>query len=161
DPQSLQPFESLAPRASSTRVEPPRPRFRASAPRDDVSSIITRLGPIQVGADEVLQAGEVPAGRLTLHSPEGHERLAVGFAALDRGVVLGRSTRCAGHEALSEDGISRVHAILLRRDGTIFLADAGSKNGTWQGETELRCTRLVPKTEYRLGLNATLKWEPG
>jgi len=52
-----------------------------------------------------------------------------------------------------------VHALLLERDGTLFLADAGSTNGTWCGKREVRCTAVTPRVVYGLGQIAGVSWE--
>ena len=69
-------------------------------------------------------------------------------------------SRCAGHEVFRTDTVSRVHALLLRRDGELILADVGSTNGIWKGDTELRCTVVEPGVEYGLGMKASIAWEP-
>ena len=104
--------------------------------------------------------GETPAGALTFASPCGRGRMPVGLSALDRGIVIGRYGRCAGTRALRHDSVSRVHALLIRRDGRLFLADAGSTNGVWLGEEEIKCGQVVPGAEYHLGEHASLTWEP-
>jgi hypothetical protein len=159
DPESKDPFASLAPRKISRKPEPPRPRWGGDLHRDDSSTAVVRHGPVELGSETLCLPEEVPAGRLTILSTGGRQQLAVGFSALDCGVVLGRYDRCSGCRALSDETISRVHALLVRRDEGLFLADAGSTNGTWLGDTELTCARFTPKTAYRLGAKATVSWE--
>jgi hypothetical protein len=50
--------------------------------------------------------------------------------------------------------------VLVRRDGALFLADAGSTNGLWLGEQRVRCARLRPGVEYSLSFDASLVWDP-
>lgn len=47
-------------------------------------------------------------------------------------VVLGRASTCA--LALSDPGVSRVHARIVRRGDDLVVYDAGSKNGTYVGD---------------------------
>ncbi|HEY3448656.1 MAG TPA: FHA domain-containing protein [Myxococcales bacterium] len=158
DPDAMPAFDSLAPRRILSRLERAPVLQRARLARE--SSVTVIPGPVLVEAGTLLEPGEVAAGELLLASREGRERLAVGYSALDRGVVIGRDDRCAGGSALSHRGISRVHALLIRRDERLFLADAGSTNGTWRGEEEVKCARLQDRSEYLLGGFAALSWNP-
>lgn len=50
---------------------------------------------------------------------------------LERGLLLGRYTRCDGANCLgASDRVSRVHALLITRRGRTWLIDVGSTNGT-------------------------------
>jgi hypothetical protein len=52
-------------------------------------------------------------------------------AELERGLLLGRHTRCDGANCLgTSDRVSRVHALLMTRRGRTWLIDVGSSNGT-------------------------------
>ena len=160
DPDAMPAFGSLAAREGVPLLQVPRPIWRAQFVPEESSRMTVCPAPIAAGPVGLLEPRDVLAGFLTLASPIGHERLPVGLSALDRGVVVGRSNRCAGTRALSHDSVSRVHALLLRRDGHVFLADAGSTNGIWLGEEEIKCTRVVPHAEYHLGERASLAWAP-
>jgi len=52
------------------------------------------------------------------------------WAALADGVLLGRYPRCAMHGAIDDDGVSRVHALVVARRDRLFVVDTGSTNGT-------------------------------
>jgi hypothetical protein len=56
--------------------------------------------------------------------------VATTWPALAAGVLLGRYPRCAAHEAIDDDGVSRVHALVLARRDRLFVVDTGSTNGT-------------------------------
>ncbi|MGC4120166.1 MAG: FHA domain-containing protein [Myxococcales bacterium] len=159
DPDALPAFETLAPRKVLGRLER-APDLRLSVGKES-SSITVLPGPVPVESGGLLLPGEVAAGELRLESDEGRERLQIGLSALDRGVVLGRYERCTGGgRALTHERISRVHALLVRRDERLYLADAGSTNGTWLGEEEIKCARLEDRAEYCLGAAATFSWLP-
>lgn len=163
DPDAMPAFESLAPRRILKRLEARDSPSPSRGPVRVVSreaTVTVVAGPVQIDAGTLLEPGEVPAGELLLASREGRERLRVGLSALDRGVVVGRYDRCAGGAALSHHGISRVHALLIRRDERLFLADAGSTNGTWLGDREIKCARLEERASYELGRYASLTWTP-
>lgn len=161
DPGHRAPFESLAPRVPTEHAAPPGPRWGASSSRDTLTSVLAREGPLVAGAG-LLRRDEASVGRLVFRSGEQLQRTVVGRAALDRGVVIGRDERCAGSEVLSDDNVSRVHALLLRRDGQTFLADAGSTNGTWQGGAEIHCAHVDGGGRFELGESghSSVAWEP-
>lgn len=52
---------------------------------------------------------------------------------LDRGLLLGRSDKCldGGVRKVLSEGVSRVHALLVRERGELHLYDAASTNGTF------------------------------
>ena len=156
NPEAFAPFDTLARRKLSPRIEQPRSLWR-QLDSSEATHDTVRAAPAMLGAD--LLAGEQPAGRLTVVSPVAREKILVGAIALDRGVILGRNERCAGCSALGEDSVSRVHALLLRRDEDILIVDTGSRNGTWLGRTEIRCAPLDAGATYRLGNEATICWE--
>jgi len=51
-------------------------------------------------------------------------------AALEDGLVIGRYARCGTDMFKGNDRVSRVHAIVLLREGQLFVIDAASQNGT-------------------------------
>ncbi|MGI5864795.1 MAG: FHA domain-containing protein [Myxococcales bacterium] len=160
NPAAAAPFASLAPRVVSAKPGRPQPRWGPCRSETGVSRVQTRPGPMN-GPGALLLRGEVPAGRLTVDCGDQWESILIGPRALDRGVLIGRDSRCAGSMTLVADRVSRVHALLIRRDETLFLADVGSTNGIWlDDETEVRCARVTPETAYRLGEVASIRWEP-
>lgn len=162
DPEALRPFESLAPREVHGQTLPPAPRWAATPSPDErssVSSIRLRPGPQPLDEERLRLPGEAAAGSLFLESKRGNRRLRPGAAALEQGIVLGRYDRCAGSEVLADHEISRVHAVLFSRDGALFLADAGSTNGTWCHGREVRCAQITPGEVYEFGEGvARLAW---
>jgi hypothetical protein len=82
---------------------------------------------------------------------------------LERGLLLGRYTRCDGANCLgTSDKVSRVHALLLTRRGRTWLIDVGSTNGTEvlaldRGDVlaflddQLRLWPLGPGEGFRIG----------
>lgn len=93
-----------------------------------------------------------PVGHLELDG----RRFALPGEDLHRGVLIGRSDRC--DVLVPEDEISRVHAVLLRVDDETWLFDAGSTNGLWRGDDEVKRVRLADGDEVGLGPRATLTW---
>jgi hypothetical protein len=81
---------------------------------------------------------------------------ALSADGLSRGVLLGRAARC--DVVLSDDGVSRVHAVLLRFGGAALIIDAGSTNGTWCGETEVAIAPLTDGARFTLGAENEIRW---
>jgi len=94
------------------------------------SDILSLLGPVGC-TDALIHAGETRQATLTIESPWGFERAAVGGAALDRGVLLGRYDRCDGSALLRSDAVSRTHLLIIRVNDAVFAIDLRSSNGTW------------------------------
>lgn len=144
-----------------------RPRLEAAAPAlreqrlDSEQTNVSRLrGPAAAGAAPLLDPGEAVAGVLHLSGDEGAEHLEVGGAALERGVLVGRYSRCGGG-AWASHSVSRVHALVIRVDGAVWLVDTGSTNGTWLDGAEARCAQLGPGVLARLSQDEslTLRWQ--
>ena len=80
-------------------------------------------------------------------------RLAIGadVLSLDSArLVVGRSRSC--DVRLRDDTVSRLHAALVWRGGTLVLEDLGSSNGTWvNGERVLSPRSLVAGDAVRFG----------
>ena len=70
-------------------------------------------------------------------------------------IMIGRAP---GNDILLEEGeISRFHAVILYEEGTLFVQDAGSKNGVILNPSMSKCLnrakiffRSAPKSSYRL-----------
>lgn len=79
--------------------------------------------------------------------------------ALEAGIVLGRYDRCVGCGTEAHDNVSRVHSVLIAIDGSVFIADAGSTNGTWLGEREVKCAPVAQGSSFTIG-NLKVSWIP-
>lgn len=101
-------------------------------------------------------ASERPVGRVELGSAFGGRVASFGNAALERGVLVGRSERC--DVLTSIESVSRVHAVLLRLDEELFVIDAGSTNGTWRLDHPVKIDRLRDGDVLTLGHDVTLGW---
>jgi hypothetical protein len=160
DPEASDPFATLPTRVHQAAEPSARPDPRP-VPRP-----ITRVTPYaaprpaaQEGA-VLCEAGERALGVLVVCRADREEAIPVGARALERGVVLGRYGRCDVGRQSGRSGVSRVHAILLSCDGEPHLVDAGSTNGTYCGDQEIKCARLEPQRTYWLGDELCLRWEP-
>ena len=73
-----------------------------------------------------------PAGRAGAEFPLGQE------------LTVGRAAGCS--ISLDEQYVSQVHSRIFVRDGSVFVEDLGSTNGTW-----VNGTRAVGQMPARLG----------
>jgi hypothetical protein len=164
DDDAADPWASLAPRVLSDRRVGSRPLPKPDLPQrapGGITVVNVSAGPL-AAAHALLGDGEPAAGHLVVGSGAFEERIAIGERALDRGVMLGRYRRCdsAGMAAFSDDRISRVHALVVRDEGEIYLVDLCSTNGVWVGDKEVRLRRLIAGEEFRLGSRTGVRWQP-
>ena len=96
------------------------------------------------------------AGRAEVSTGLGAHCVAISSAALRRGVLVGRAERC--EVPVPAQSASRVHAVLLRLDDELLVIDAGSTNGLWSGDDEIRIAGLQEGEVLGLGAEATLCW---
>lgn len=155
EPQAADPFLTLPPRRLVTRTRPrPEPRRLGEG-----QALVTECrGPVMVRADRLREPGEPVVACLTLGAGALAHRLELGASALERGVLLGRYERCAGDPSALEFDVSRVHALVLSVDGEPWLFDAGSTNGVFAGEAQVRAVPLDEVTAYRLA-SLPLGWQ--
>jgi hypothetical protein len=69
--------------------------------------------------------------------------------AEDRRYVIGKGESC--DIALPDPCVSRVHCVLERRNGTWFVRDSGSRNGTFLNDRRVECAELTPGTVLSVG----------
>ena len=91
----------------------------------------------------LLDPSESRRASLRILGPRTQVRLALGDRALDRGVLLGRYPRCAFSGVLGGDGISRVHALILRVGEGVFAFDTASTNGLYHDPAHEQDARVV------------------
>jgi len=158
DPDAQDPRSTLPPR----NLEPLQTSDAAPAPRKHGTRITGLHGPVESPlAAEALRGGDENAeGALVVQNGKREETLMVGPRALTRGVLLGRYDRCNVHATGVESGLSRVHALLLSYEGTVYLTDAGSTNGTWCEEERIKCAPIQAGRTYRMGEDMRIRWEP-
>ena len=81
---------------------------------------------------------------------EVRERGTSRMLRISRGILIGRSPSAAIR--LIDPTVSRLHARIERRDGTIYLEDLGSRNGTLvNGKPIAREALLSPGDQVRIG----------
>ena len=153
DSNATDPWSSLPRRVITTSTRSvrllPRARKTGGDPHGTFVSVLD--GPVEAEPEQLLPRGDVAVGRLTVSEGRRRTHLRVGEAALQRGVVLGRYERCAGHQAFENDLVSRVHAVLIEVDGVVHLVDAGSSNGTSLDGQAIACAPVLESGRYRLG----------
>ncbi|KAB2892828.1 MAG: FHA domain-containing protein [Kofleriaceae bacterium] len=146
--------------AEGSKVEDPEPFS------DRRSSVITRVtsvsGPSRARVDELGEGDEL-LGMLEVQSRLGSDSVRVGAGGADRGLLLGRYSRCdtAGATSLSLEKISRVHLLVVRIGDDLWAIDTASTNGVATGGAGVRVHRLQPGDELSLadGVGA-VRWRP-
>ncbi len=160
DPRAAEPWKTLPERTlrnPRTREVVPRLRLVGSE-RASVTNITSIPGPVSA-SQPLCAEGEAVAARLLIADAERTALLRIGASALERGLLLGRSDRCDGQLIFREDGISRVHALIVREGEEVHLLDVGSLNGTWEGTREIRSRRLEHGVQLRLAGATRLAWD--
>ena len=107
-------------------------------------------------APRTLEARESVVGSLSAQTPFGERVCAFGRTALERGVLVGRASRC--DVVVPVQTVSRVHVVLLLLEDGLRLMDAGSTNGTWRMDEEVKITRVREGDRFLLGEEVVLAW---
>ena len=134
--------------------------YRASPRRDGRRSRVTGLPmPVVVGAPNAPGEARGSAGRFAISLRRAGIEASHTLTEEDlaRGVILGRSERCAS-EALrrvTEAGTSRVHLLLVREGAEIHAYDLASTQGTFLGAARVRRARLPERGSTMLLLGTT------
>ncbi|MCC7386259.1 MAG: FHA domain-containing protein [Deltaproteobacteria bacterium] len=123
--------------------------------------VLSMPGPISA-TSRLLEDGEAPFARMTLFGRELQVPKDLGASALERGVMLGRYSRCDVRTGADSDNVSRVHVLLLKDGDDVLAIDAGSSNGTWYEGREISTHRLKDGDLLDLGGAGDLGifWEP-
>jgi transcriptional regulator with PAS, ATPase and Fis domain len=106
-------------------------------------------GPPTVGRD----AARTPPV-VALRNRETGEELVIGESK----VVIGKSSSC--DVVLSDPCVSRLHCVLERRNGTLYVRDKSSRNGTFVNERRIDCGELTPGAELTVGITRFLALGP-
>lgn len=154
------PWRTLPRRVVVAEPRTPRspPAWRPGA-RVGETSISFVNGPEEPGPEPALAPGEPVAGQLAIANGGLEERLSVGAKALERGIILGRYSRCSGDTSVMTGAVSRVHAVLISVEGLVHIIDAGSTNGVLVGEAQVKCAPVEPGAAYSLG-TMRVRWDP-
>jgi len=110
-----------------------------ATPRSRVSAI---RGPLRTNA-HLLQDRERRVCTLLIAAGGRRERLALGHAAVDRGILLGRYSRCDSRGIWEGDEISRVHLLVLRVEGQVYAFDTASTNGMHRDSNATEEARVI------------------
>jgi hypothetical protein len=109
----------------------------------------------------LLDDDETPIGAMRIRSEHGRSTIIIGGRAAKEGVLFGRYDRCdnEGLPVLANPRISRVHVMLIELASRVYLIDAGSTNGLWEGQDERRFALFRHGVRLMLGDNlAHLEW---
>ncbi len=146
--------------AEGSKVEDPEPMS------DRRSAVITRVtsvnGPSRARIDELGEGDEL-LGTLEVQSRLGNDSVRVGSGCAERGLLLGRYSRCdtAGATSLSLEKISRVHLLVVRIGDDLWAIDTASTNGVANAGTGVRVHKLQAGDELSLADGASaVRWRP-
>jgi hypothetical protein len=107
---------------------------------------------------EPLPAGTV--GVLTLEQDNVAAFYPMTQAQLERGVLLGRYSRCSVATQLlrRDDTVSRVHLLLLKENDRVLAIDTASSNGTSVDGVPISAVELPEQATIELGTGNLLRW---
>jgi pSer/pThr/pTyr-binding forkhead associated (FHA) protein len=119
-------------------------------------SRITRVqAPAMLGAEAV--RGPVWA-EIAVEDAAGVATHPVSAEQIDRGVLVGRSSRCQVGVA-ADDSVSRVHLLIVRIGREVWAIDTASTNGTTRTGCEVEAVILRDKDTLQLASAANLYWK--
>ncbi len=111
---------------------------------------------VQLGGVPPISSGSLPKNRSVFTVLTGPEPGRV-FSLDGAELVFGRDEAASGK--LLDDGLSRRHARVFRKDGVTFVEDLGSTNGTFVGEERISAARqLADGDRIGLGRNVVVKF---
>lgn len=113
-------------RAVWTEVNPPRTAAEPAAAPAPKGKRATAARPAKQRAPKARRGAPAIPTRLVIVEPG--ERAGFEFA-LGEELTIGRAAGCS--IVLDEQYVSQVHARVFIRDGSVFVEDLGSTNGTW------------------------------
>jgi transcriptional regulator of acetoin/glycerol metabolism len=93
--------------------------------------------------------GMAPRGALevvALRDQKTGEEIAI---TEERRYVIGQSASC--DVVVSDPCVSRLHCVIERRDGSVYVRDKGSRNGTFINDRRIECGELTPGIELAIG----------
>jgi hypothetical protein len=124
--------------------EPKSGRAKERPKPDDrwqVGSLVSVIqGPLRT-SDALVGPDEEQVAELRVRAGERLDRMALGSSALKRGVLVGRSDRCAS--VLTASIISRVHVLVIEIDGEVVGVDTASTGGTFRDREATVQARVV------------------
>ena len=124
------------------------PRSKPKPPPRPAREPVVKPAPVPVVAPKASRASgrRIPT---TLTVTEG-SLAGTTLTLMDSGVLLGRNPECT--LVLDDDFASGRHARIFRRDGSWFVEDLGSTNGTYLGSSRLTApTPVEVGTTLRIG----------
>ncbi len=125
----------------------------------DRMSVVTRVrAPSFVGIGTGVGSEPAPpCAELAIEHERGSVVHQVSSAQLDEGVLVGRYSRCQVG-LTHDDGVSRVHLLIVRIDDEIWAIDTASTNGTTRGDTIVSAIALRERDALQLASETTVRW---
>ncbi len=91
---------------------------------------------------------------VALRNRDTGEEVSIG----DGRTVIGKSPTC--DVVLGDPCVSRLHCVLERREGVLYVRDRGSRNGTYINDRRVDCGELPPGAELTVGATRFLALGP-
>jgi pSer/pThr/pTyr-binding forkhead associated (FHA) protein len=140
--------------ASAYRVDP-RPSRAEPCPRMPTGriTVVSTSAPLSdrrpffrdgLSGDGARGSAEPFAYEVMLRAFGRSAGVALSKKDVEHGILIGRAHKCvdAGLRAILGQGVSRVHALIIREEDGVFLYDIASMNGTYHGGSRVRSVAL-------------------
>jgi len=145
-----------------TGFAPPGEQLAALADRRDRFTSSTAIS--SVAAPEALRRSRSPepaesVATLRLHYGRQRTEIAIAATTLERGILIGRYSRCdLGFDLSCAERLSRVHCLIIQdHDGPVAI-DTASSNRMTVDDQELRVIALTDGTHWDLANELELTW---
>ena len=140
---------------------PPLRAVRENDPlmTQEQTRVRSKVGPL-FGSLVLCESKETPIGAISFRSGRNRVVRSVGRTALQRGILIGRYSRChLGPQAESDDSrISRVHLLLIQHGQEVIAIDTASTNGTKINGEYKKFRVLAEGDELDMGDGIKLLW---
>jgi len=146
--------QALSLKTEGSRSRDPEGAVRLVEKED--SSRITLVDAPLLLADAV--DADAAWGTLAVEQPGGIRRHHLSLDQLDRGILVGRYPRCEIRLG-KDERISRVHLLVVRISGQIWVIDTGSTNGIRRGGKRTLTSVMARRDRIRLASTTILRWQ--
>jgi hypothetical protein len=154
-------YEQVQPRLAMGSVQFQKVGLGPMSLGGELTTIQTLRPPTRLELGRLLGKGETPVGELMLEGEDCLQRIEVGPAALEDGILIGRSERCDTGTAIDSRRLSRVHLLILAVGGELYAFDTASSNGSFaacERWVEFRVAHLPARAVVNLAETVLVRW---